>query len=271
MPAAASRITIDVRSRAVCGKHVQVVDDALAQVSMQVIARADQATGSDDSARRRDPVPFRIVHPLHKQSAMHGQIQPIERQQGLERLQKLLFQCFVGLTLYRATGDRACVNGGEKNCASPRAESENAGAATSASPRSTMKSSRRVSIPAVRAALNMNAAKGKPHALSRRSWHGAHDANILTVYKACRRFTEFLSIPRCSRETENKCHSERSNKPVIQGVTRKAGYCSPKHLRMKGSIGFSEFPQSLNSSRRRRVWVRLTGISEFLRSSMRSW
>ena len=60
---------------AIGGEDIELIDDPLADIAVQVIARGDRAIGSDDRARGRNPVTLGIVHALDVDRAMHRKIE----------------------------------------------------------------------------------------------------------------------------------------------------------------------------------------------------
>ncbi len=92
-------LQINMRSGPVSGQHIDVVDNAPAQISMQVVAGADQAFVAGHLAGRRYPVTLGILHPFHKHRPVHGQVQPVYWTGIGETLQKLLFEKVVGFPL----------------------------------------------------------------------------------------------------------------------------------------------------------------------------
>ncbi len=91
-----------MRRGAVAGENVELVDDALGDVAVQVVARRNRHGIADDSAGGRDPVALGIVHALDIHRAVHGEIEPVDRKGGGKTLDELRLEGFVGVARHRA-------------------------------------------------------------------------------------------------------------------------------------------------------------------------
>ena len=87
---------VDVRGGAVGGEDVDGVDDALAEVAVQVVAGGDGGVGADDLADGGDPVAFGVLHALDVHGAVHGEVDAVEGERGAEAVEELGLEGGVG-------------------------------------------------------------------------------------------------------------------------------------------------------------------------------
>jgi hypothetical protein len=100
---------INVRRGAISGEHVEVVDDALAEVTVQVVTGSDGALGPDNLAGGFNPVAFGVVHAFNEHGSMHGEIEAVDGKGGFEKVEEFGFERLIGGVFYGATGDRSGV------------------------------------------------------------------------------------------------------------------------------------------------------------------
>ena len=91
---------VDVRRGPEGRHHVEVVDDAPAQVAVEVVAGGDQAALTHDRAHRGDPVAFGIRHAVDVHGAVHRQVHAVERHQLAQPAQEFRLQGVVGRPLH---------------------------------------------------------------------------------------------------------------------------------------------------------------------------
>ncbi|MNY05902.1 hypothetical protein D3C86_1386340 [compost metagenome] len=95
-----------MRRRSVAGKYVELIDDRLADIAMQIIARGNDHIRSHHGAGAGNPVTFRIIHTLDIHRSMHGEIKPVERQRGLQTLEEFPLERVIGRARHRAARHR---------------------------------------------------------------------------------------------------------------------------------------------------------------------
>ncbi|MNE29610.1 hypothetical protein D3C80_1231000 [compost metagenome] len=100
---------IDMWRSSVAGEYIQLIDDRLADIAMQVVARRNDHIRPDHGASAGNPVPFRIIHAFDIHRAMHGEIKPVERRASLETVKKLRLECIISHPRHRAARHRTSV------------------------------------------------------------------------------------------------------------------------------------------------------------------
>ncbi|MCY1246187.1 hypothetical protein D9M72_593960 [compost metagenome] len=98
-----------MRRGAIGCKDVELIDDPLADIAVQVVACGNRAIWADDGTGGRNPVALGVVHAVDLDRAMHGEIEPVDRQGRTESLEKLCLECVVDPSRYGTAGYGACV------------------------------------------------------------------------------------------------------------------------------------------------------------------
>src|SRR6266404_3389698 len=86
---------VDMRRGAKRREHVEIVDDAPAQISVEVETGGDETVFANQLASRRYPIALGVQHAIDEHGAVHGEINAVEREQSFQALQEFGFQLTV--------------------------------------------------------------------------------------------------------------------------------------------------------------------------------
>jgi hypothetical protein len=105
---------INVRGGAKGGEHVEIIDDALADITVEIIAGTQQTPGTDDLADGRVAIALSVLHAFDKHGSVHGKEEAVEWEEVLDAFEELGFEALISGGGDWTAGDGCGNDGWEK-------------------------------------------------------------------------------------------------------------------------------------------------------------